>query len=928
MSPSGSGNILVNANVESVLRHTPWNVTEAVWVSKSPVADHAWPFVGRKDELVRFRRMLVDAGSCGLVLAGASGVGKTRTATECLTIASGEAGYHPVRASGHQAAAELPFGALAHLLPEFDSGQEATFADRAGLLRRLASALVRRAGNRRLVLLVDDAHLLDDPSSALLYQLAVNTSAFVVATVRAGETAPDAIVALWKDGLLQRRELGGLPLNVIEELVSAVLGGLVDPQTTMTLATRCEGNVLFLRELVLGGLADQSLRMENGMWRLVRPLRPSNRLVELVGARLRGLAREERELLELVSFGEPLGQPELQTLGDWRSAEGLERKGLLTVELNHGRTEVRLGHPVYGDVIRTGLPLLRLQSMARALAESVESSGVLRGEDLLRIGSWRLVGGGGSPQLMMAAARAARWRYDFALADRLVAAAQKQGAGFEADLLAAKLASVQGVSDAAEAMFASLAEDAADDEQRSLVTIGQMDNFLYASRSMDSLRVATEAEASIGDLRWRDEITARRSAILVTVAGPRATLKAVSPLLAGTGSAAALVWACLTGAHSLARMGRCQEAMTLTERGHAAQLELKQPIEWYPWFHLFNRCDTLLAVGRLLDAKQVARDQYDIGLAEHSPEAQACFALQLAKVLLAQGRVRSAADRAREAVGVFRRIVRPMFLHEALMIFAMAVAHIDGGTESGAVLAELDRVDVPHMTYDAVDVLQARAWNAMVNGHVGHACQLLEKAVTLGLKSGDLVVASSALHDLARLGRASQATARLDHLETQIDEGLINLRAAHARHLATDNATGLQAVSEAFAALGADLLAADAAADAAVAFTRVGHSRAATAATRVAIAHADLCEGASTPSLRSIDARARLTPAERETAMLAAAGRSNKEIANELVLSVRSVENRLQRVYEKLGICTRAALSQALDLTAPWEGVHQLVKTN
>jgi len=897
-------------------------------VSKSPVDDHAWPFVGRKDELARFRRMLVDAGSCGVVLAGASGVGKTRTATECLAIASGEASCYPARASGHQAAAELPFGAMAHLLPEVDSSREATFEDRAGLLRRLASALVGQAGNRRLVLLVDDAHLLDDPSAALLYQLAVSSSAFILATVRAGETAPDAIVALWKDGLLRRRELVGLRSEVIEELVSAALGGPVDPQTAMTFATRCEGNVLFLRELVLGGLADRSLCMENGMWRLVRPLRPSNRLVELVEARLSGLAREERALLELVSFGEPLGQPELETLADLRTAEGLERKGLLAVALNNGRVEVRLGHPVYGDVVRASLPHLRVQSMARALAESVESRGVLRGDDLLRIGSWRLMGGGGSPQLMLAAASAARWRYELALADRLVAAAQQLGAGFEADLLAAKLASVQGFSDAAEAMFAALAEDAADDEQRSLVTIGRMDNFLYASRSMDSLRVATEAEASIGDLRWRDEITGRRSANLVAVAGPRPTLKVVSPLLAGTGSDAALVWACLTGAHSLARLGRCQEALTLTERGHTVQLGLQQPIEWYPWFHLFNQCEALLAVGRLRDAEHVARAEYDTGLAEHSPEAQACFALQLAKVCLAQGRVRSAADRAREAIGVFRRIVRPMFLHQALTILAMAVAQFDGGVESGAVLAELDRADVPQMTYDAVDVLHARSWNSMVNGHVRQACRLLEEAATLGMKSGDLVVASSALHDLARLGRARQATQRLDHLETQIDAGLINLRAAHARHLATDNATGLQEVSESFAELGADLLAADAAADAAVVFTRTGHSRAATAATRLAIAHADVCEGASTPSLRSIDARARLTPAERETAMLAAAGRSNKQIATELVLSVRSVENRLQRVYEKLGISTRAALAQSLDLTAPRASVYQLAKTS
>jgi DNA-binding CsgD family transcriptional regulator len=170
-------------------------------------------------------------------------------------------------------------------------------------------------------------------------------------------------------------------------------------------------------------------------------------------------------------------------------------------------------------------------------------------------------------------------------------------------------------------------------------------------------------------------------------------------------------------------------------------------------------------------------------------------------------------------------------------------------------------------------------------------------------------------------------TRRLERLESQIDAGLINLRAAHARHLVAHNATGLVQISESFAELGADLLAADAAADAAVVWTRIGDTRGATSATRAAITRANACEGATTPSLRSIIARATLTPAERETAILAAAGHSNKWIASELVLSVRSIENRLQRVYEKLGISSRSALGEALDLTAPSNIADQLPST-
>ena len=47
-------------------------------------------------------------------------------------------------------------------------------------------------------------------------------------------------------------------------------------------------------------------------------------------------------------------------------------------------------------------------------------------------------------------------------------------------------------------------------------------------------------------------------------------------------------------------------------------------------------------------------------------------------------------------------------------------------------------------------------------------------------------------------------------------------------------------------------------------------------------------------------------------AELAAAGRSNREIADELVVSVRTVESQLSAVYGKLGVRGRAAIGRAL----------------
>jgi DNA-binding CsgD family transcriptional regulator len=59
-------------------------------------------------------------------------------------------------------------------------------------------------------------------------------------------------------------------------------------------------------------------------------------------------------------------------------------------------------------------------------------------------------------------------------------------------------------------------------------------------------------------------------------------------------------------------------------------------------------------------------------------------------------------------------------------------------------------------------------------------------------------------------------------------------------------------------------------------------------------------------------ARGELTPAERRVVELAAAGRSNKEIAAQLVVTVNTVEVHLSRAYAKLGVRSRAQLAARL----------------
>jgi DNA-binding NarL/FixJ family response regulator len=53
-----------------------------------------------------------------------------------------------------------------------------------------------------------------------------------------------------------------------------------------------------------------------------------------------------------------------------------------------------------------------------------------------------------------------------------------------------------------------------------------------------------------------------------------------------------------------------------------------------------------------------------------------------------------------------------------------------------------------------------------------------------------------------------------------------------------------------------------------------------------------------------------LTAREREIAGLVAAGRTNREVAEQLVLSAKTVEAHLRNIYAKLGIRSRVELAR------------------
>jgi DNA-binding NarL/FixJ family response regulator len=125
---------------------------------------------------------------------------------------------------------------------------------------------------------------------------------------------------------------------------------------------------------------------------------------------------------------------------------------------------------------------------------------------------------------------------------------------------------------------------------------------------------------------------------------------------------------------------------------------------------------------------------------------------------------------------------------------------------------------------------------------------------------------------------------------------------------AAGDGDGLIDASRRYEAFGDRLAAADAAAHAIVAYQHAGRRGAAMSASAAAQRLAAECQGAQTPALQAATMLQPFTARQREIISLAARGLSNKQIAERLTMSTRSIEGHLFRACQRVGTNSREQL--------------------
>ncbi|HEY3895815.1 MAG TPA: LuxR C-terminal-related transcriptional regulator [Pseudonocardiaceae bacterium] len=878
-----------------------------------------WPLTGRRGELSIIGRALGDGQLRGLLLAGAPGVGKTRLAREALSAAQAR-GCSTEWAVASRAAAAVPFGAMAHLVPA--AGESCTHLQ---VLQRTGEWLASRAGGRRVVLGVDDTHLLDDASAALVHHLAVTGVAFVIATLRTGMVAPEPVTALWKDGAAERLEVHALARTEAGDLLETALGAPVDGLTRERLWQLSRGNILYLRELVRGGRQAGSLSCTEGIWRWAGPICAPPQLVELIQARIGALPAPTRVVGEMVAFGEPLEIAVLARAGvSTAEVEEAERAGLVVTEPAGPDIRVRLGHPLFGEVIRAQTPPLRSRSVHALLAEGAGPIDERRPEDVLRIAVWHLEAGTVSePGLLMAAADRALSAHDFVLAERLCRAAGQAGAGWPVEHLLAQALVGLGEAGPAECLLGDQFARARTDTERAAVAgVRALNLYVGLDRPTAAHAVLDEAAACISSPAQRAGLMALRGRFLLHSGCCEPALDAVNAVLNDPDiPKPAVLEAIVTATTALVAAGRYHDAIASATRG----LELGQQLAHGGSFLGLDELAAMRTVahtwsGELAAAAALAERGYGRALRARSPAGVAVWALGRGRVEEARGAVTTALGWMREAVGIIGSSpqLHPYQAFTTRVGYG-ALARVAGLAGDLAcaqtALGQADALAGPAMRLFDTWAGPIHAWVAAARGEILTAIELALDSATDARRCGQAGFELIALYDVARLGAPARVVSRLGELATSVQGDLAPLLVAHVEALLAADGTALDDVAAAFATMGANLLAAEAAVGATGVHRKAGRAASAAAAAVRATALVASCEGACTPALARLSDPAGLTPRELEIARLAAAGMSSREIAARLVVAVRTVDNALGQVYAKLGIGGRDELKPIFVVT-------------
>jgi len=435
--------------------------------------------------------------------------------------------------------------------------------------------------------------------------------------------------------------------------------------------------------------------------------------------------------------------------------------------------------------------------------------------------------------------------------------------------------------------------------------------FQFANRPEAALGIMAEGARHLG-AGGRDVLIAEEAGYRLQMGQVARADAMATPLMDSAASPRAAAEAASVVAPARALQGRIAESMAAAERGLAMARSLSDELV-DAGQHLFHILTALIDDGQVARAEQLGTAAWGDSTGRPDRFTAAFLALALGRTHRLRGRPETAARWFREAVAAFEAVRRLGFAAWSFAGLSAARAELGDADGARAAAARCRAMRDHPIRVAAAEVRRSLAWVHVADGDLDAAAHHFDEAAEGGLANRELVHAGHALHDLVRIGRPELAIDRLVKLTATTDSRILGVYADHAAAAADGDRARLASAAAAFEALGCELAAAEAWSQASRPGPDGRTDRAGAAAARSAAALAGRCERARTPLLATRAATADdLSDREREVAGLAATGMVRRQIAERLVISPRTVDSHLQRIYRKLGVSGREDLALLL----------------
>ncbi len=791
-----------------------------------------------------------------------------------------------------------------------------------------------------------------------------DASLLPVLTASTGSRHDPGIDRLLQAGLMTRVDLEPMTPSALLRAVENFLGGRLDSEAAPAFVpARPGGDLVVLQGAVRAARARRVLQEVDGLWSLTAPLQPDEEVRQLLLSRLdlpEGPTLPAAEtVLDLVALAPGISLDRLERLVGVLVAdvglaltglspsgfslsgllELLERRGTLEVVEAGGAVRLRVHDPVIELQLTQTISILRRRRFADALVDVLGDAGAeLAGGELLALAlHGRARGRQVATTTLLQAARVALQAYRPDLARQLAADARAGGGGFEADLISATADAQLGLAGQALELIEAVDEsqlDPAQQELRARLRDRLRERVDDPHARWAAPRPPADAVSSLAAPRW-DSIT--RFTRYPAVRDPDAS-RVLDPTVLIEGEALT------TTASVLAMRGDLTAAGRALEQAEAILAPIGADLFVVQWTEIFVRAyDEPLETS--IDAAVRLRNGGGVVVS----------GLQQGRSSYLLGALRLMGGRAGEAVSDLRTALLEYQRHGLESVAVHARPVLAAALALGGLPDEAEEILAPALTADSDPYLngqlqEARGWLSAVAGDRPGAVASFTAAAASHRADGFDLEALVCLVHAARAGGARAVLPDVDALAGGVEGRCAAVFVRYARALARfealiepdaseagdasdasdaggepgEGAAGaaadracaeeLDTIAEEAAALGFHNLAAEAASRAVWLHATSGSERAAAASARRAATHLDVTGQGGRLFLLGGD-RPPLSRREREIAALAASGASNRKIAERLVLSVRTIETHLLRVYRKLGIRTRAELPDALGVS-------------